>query len=654
MSFLGLPPADMALLGAALGGAMVLLYVLKLRRRRVEVPFAPLWAQVVEERQSTALFQHLKRLLSLLVQLTILALLVVALGDPRPDGSQGCGFAPPAPPPERHSLLLLDASASMASFQLGQTRIQAAAREAHDLVDRMGANPAHRVMVATVDGTVRPLTLWTTDRRQVHDAIDAYLADGARDTPTDVDEALAMADQTLRGRADGEVVFVTDRAFPPVDAARAESLRLRVVPVGSPGDNVGIEAFNVRPYLDDSLTYAIYYAVKNHTDRALKATLLLYANERGHAVEDFVSDERIVASFALELPAAGILRDVVGDVGFEGSRLLARVVVDPAEPTHDVFPRDDVAFALVPERHQTRVQLVTEGNLFLHASLFVRENVDFTVVSPEAYAGPDGYDVTVVDGVALDMTRPGRYFLLDPRAGGPFEVTGALEEPEVVRTREGHAILRNLKLVDLGIAEASVLEREKGDVIVAAARGDVPLIMTRFDEVGQRAFAVVAFDIRKSLLPLNYAFPLLVVNVLNWFQPQPDGLVPTYRAGTPLSVATTLPPGELVMKGPGEAARSGARGVAGRVHLLGDRIGIYHITPPADLESDAGLTLALNLLDADEGRISPQGEYPAWEAPPPWTPPEPPWPGTPWRVLLVGALAIVAIEWLTWHRRLTV
>ncbi len=37
MSFLGLAPADMAVLGAALGGAMVLLYVLKLRRRRVEV-----------------------------------------------------------------------------------------------------------------------------------------------------------------------------------------------------------------------------------------------------------------------------------------------------------------------------------------------------------------------------------------------------------------------------------------------------------------------------------------------------------------------------------------------------------------------------------------------------------------------------------------
>ena len=34
---------------AAFGGAMVVLYILKLRRRRVEVPFSPLWARVVWE-----------------------------------------------------------------------------------------------------------------------------------------------------------------------------------------------------------------------------------------------------------------------------------------------------------------------------------------------------------------------------------------------------------------------------------------------------------------------------------------------------------------------------------------------------------------------------------------------------------------------------
>ena len=659
MSFLGLGASQMLALGGALGGALVLLYLLELRRRRVEVPFAPLWSRVIEDKQSSALWSRLKRLLSLLVQLAILTLVVLALGDPQPGAHQGCGFAPPAPPPERHTLLLLDSSASMASFQRGQSRLADAAEAARALLDLLGANPGHRVMVVSVDGAVHPLTLWTADRAVAHAAVDDYLALGARDAPTAVGAALDLAEQALRDRAGAEAVLVTDRAFEPLDADRAAALPLRVVPVGTPGDNVAIEAFNVRPYLDDSLTYAIFYAVHNHTDQPLAATLFLYANEDGRAAEDFVADERIVASFALELPAGGTLRDVVGDVKFEGSRLAARVVVDPAAPAHDVFARDDLAFALVPERRKTQVQLVTEGNLFLHASLFVRENVDFTVVEPEAYAGPDGYDVTIVDGVAVDLTRPGRYFVLAPRPGGPFELAGVVEEPEVVRSRRDHPILRDLELVDLGIAEASVVEREPGDTVVAAGAKGAPLILTRHDAVGQRTFAVVTFDLRDSLLPLHYAFPLLVVNVLNWFQPQPDGLVPTHRAGVELSVPAggLLPaPGErLLVEAPGSSgAEAEARYVAGRVHLSGGaRAGIYRVRRD-DPEDEAALTLALNLLDSAESDIDPRGDYAAWSAPPPWSPPQPPWPGTPWRLLLVGALLLVAIEWFTWHRRWTV
>ena len=82
MNFAGLSAGEMWTLFAAFGGAMVVLYILKLRRRRVEVPFSPLWARVVEERQSSSLFRRLKRIFSLLVQLLIIGLLVLALGDP--------------------------------------------------------------------------------------------------------------------------------------------------------------------------------------------------------------------------------------------------------------------------------------------------------------------------------------------------------------------------------------------------------------------------------------------------------------------------------------------------------------------------------------------------------------------------------------------
>ena len=89
MTFAGLTMQQMLTLFGALGGAMVLLYILKLRRRRVEVPFSPIWERVVEERQTTSLFRVLKRFFSLLVQLTLLALIVVRQPDRGLRGADG-------------------------------------------------------------------------------------------------------------------------------------------------------------------------------------------------------------------------------------------------------------------------------------------------------------------------------------------------------------------------------------------------------------------------------------------------------------------------------------------------------------------------------------------------------------------------------------
>ena len=66
MNFTGLTLQQLGMLGGALGGALIVLYILKLRRRRVEVPFSQLWERVLREKETTSLFRKLRRLLSLL------------------------------------------------------------------------------------------------------------------------------------------------------------------------------------------------------------------------------------------------------------------------------------------------------------------------------------------------------------------------------------------------------------------------------------------------------------------------------------------------------------------------------------------------------------------------------------------------------------
>ena len=93
---------------------MVVLYILKLRRRVVAVPFSPLWERILRDKEATSLFSKLKRLLSLLLQLALLALLVLALGDPRAAESLIKG---------RNVVVLVDASASMQATDVAPSRL---------------------------------------------------------------------------------------------------------------------------------------------------------------------------------------------------------------------------------------------------------------------------------------------------------------------------------------------------------------------------------------------------------------------------------------------------------------------------------------------------------------------------------------------------
>jgi hypothetical protein len=90
--------------------AITALYLLRMRRRQLVVPFAALWRQVTRESDTRRLWRKLRRVLSWLLQVGLLALLCLALGDPRPEvlaarppaPSRSSSTAPPAwaaPPP---------------------------------------------------------------------------------------------------------------------------------------------------------------------------------------------------------------------------------------------------------------------------------------------------------------------------------------------------------------------------------------------------------------------------------------------------------------------------------------------------------------------------------------------------------------------------
>src|SRR4029079_13890722 len=71
-----------ALFWASLAVPIIIFYILKIRLRRVPVTTVIFWRQIFDEKQPRSIWQQLRHLFSLLVQLCLLAFLVLALGEP--------------------------------------------------------------------------------------------------------------------------------------------------------------------------------------------------------------------------------------------------------------------------------------------------------------------------------------------------------------------------------------------------------------------------------------------------------------------------------------------------------------------------------------------------------------------------------------------
>src|SRR5258708_14723447 len=118
----------LALAWATLLVPVVIFYILKIRLRRVPVSTVIFWQQIFEEKQPRSIWQHLRHLLSLLVQLLFLALLVLALGEPYFNWEIL---------EARRLVLVIDNSASMNATDVLPTRLDKAREIGRDIIARL-------------------------------------------------------------------------------------------------------------------------------------------------------------------------------------------------------------------------------------------------------------------------------------------------------------------------------------------------------------------------------------------------------------------------------------------------------------------------------------------------------------------------------------
>ncbi|HEY3667929.1 MAG TPA: VWA domain-containing protein [Polyangiaceae bacterium] len=628
MSFAGLPLSQLLMIAGGAAAITIGLYILKLRRRAVPVPFARIWDAVFRDRQATELFSKLRRLLSLLFQLLLIALLVLSLGDPKPKTSILDG---------RHIVVLVDGSASMKAIDMKPSRIEVAKDEVRKLVRGLGS--ADRALIVEMGSLPSPLSTMSSDVTELNPAIDALTA---RDTHADLERALSFAVDSLRGLPKAEIVVVSDGVLGDLSQVGRHvdlsGIGLQFLPIGRSGTNLAISEFSVRRYPLDKSRSEVMLEVANTNDKPVQVELTL------------LGDGTIIDVSRFALGASERLPRYYQDLAGASRTLEAKIRL--ADGRADDLPADDHAYALMPERHRARVLVISKGNTYLEAALLLDEYLDVTSVLPGKSIPSEHFDVAILDGVAdvLPDSVAAALYLDPPPAGAPLKSGPTISDFGFDTWDKKSPILRFLALGDVQVASGHALSPAASDRVLGASdQGPILVSGTR----AGHPFVALGFDPRNSDLVLRVAWPLFVLNSINAFVEEDTGYVSSFRTGdvwrvpVPSSVdsATVIDP---------HGAHHTVPVKEGRAVYLGEEAGFYKLVTGAG--SDATTSeFAANLSDLAESRITPATELAlsgkkasSVSIGVPGSKRE------AWVYLLAAVIALSVIEWVTYHRRVTV
>jgi hypothetical protein len=471
---------------------------------------------------------------------------------------------------------------------------------------------------------------------------------------------LELASAIAARRPETEILILSDGQM-QLPERLVISGRVRYVPIGTSADNQAIALLSLQHSVGGQ-SLSAFVKVSNYGNARAQRRLILEA------------DGRPVSAHDLEIPAHEDRSIVEPDVPAETRILEARL------EGSDALPIDDRAWAVHRVAQPAVVNLVTEGNLFLETALALLPDLEVVTIKPAdlergAYAAareregqelpalgeprpPGQPSLTILDAyVPLTATLPSGNLLLiaPPRSTAYFSVTGKVEQPVPRSIDAADPLLTHVHLEDVGVLDAvRVPLPDWGRPVVA---GDVPgesIPLLFAGKTDGRRVVVLAFDLHRSDLPLQVAFPLLLANLTSWLAPVAGQSTPAqFAPGAAVTLALPVDTEAVEVTYPGGLVTR-LLPVQGRV-VFADTIapGVY--TARWEASASAGgqhqIAFAVNAISARESNVAPVDALPLTSSEEPeqgevergvrreW-----------WRALASGALALLLAEWLLYQR----
>ena len=604
------------LLFLPLGGVIVLLYLLKLKRKERTVSSVMLWRDAVADIQANAPFQRLKKSLLLMLQLLALLVLVVAIARPY---VRARGLA------ENKIVVILDSSASMQSTDTAPSRFQDAKSKALKIVNSMG--PGDTMLVITAGAKTRVVASFTSDKKALTSAISSLRP---ADTECNMRRALVLALSLVAGESVSppRILVFSDGGFGTLSDLSPGGAKLDFVRIGRRCDNVAITGLDSRKSLSGD--QQIFIGVRNFS-----------ARKRSFNLEIYLGDQLL--DIREETLAAGETKEeILKGVADVGGRITARLDIA------DDLAADNTGWVYLAKRRDINVLMVSKGNIFLQNALNLdpRTQLTRTESLPSNFADKH-YDLVVFDQVQPPKSLPpGGYLLINTAAAqGPAGLGTPVARPMIIDSAREHPASAYVDFSNVRIAEGRYLEPKMWATTII--EGDGGALGAAGSKDG-RNFVQLSFSLLESDFPLRVGFPIFVANCLDYLVPAKGAAAgESIRTGRPMHIDVPPDVAEVTVTSPDNHRQTLKVAQSPVIYDGTDRVGVYTASG-----KNFKKEFACNLSSVRESSLSPRDvltvgkkkfastgksvrtnkEYYIW--------------------LLLAVLGVLTFEWYAYHRRL--
>jgi len=314
-----------------------------------------------------------------------------------------------------------------------------------------------------------------------------------------------------------------------------------------------------------------------------------------------------------------------------------RVLIDAPD---DGFELDNVAYAYLGSPRKARVVLVSAGNETLETLLGLDPRVSLELAKPGDPAAAPPPDLYVFDRFAPEAPPSAPALLIRPGAASwlPLPSGEELEGLSLAGTEREHPLMEHVALDDVVVERAALVSR--GAYRVVAGSDEEPLILASDTPV---RLAVLTFALEDSNLPFQSSFPVFLSNAVSWLSGTEvvASSLGTVAVDVGSGVVTDIEGQDVPSRSSGgrtsfSPASPGLYSVKGSegelmvsANLLSPRITAVNASSFAGLEgTEPGRNRAESTGSRGRGEL--------------------------WVGLVLFALALLLLEWWTYHRRLTI